>query len=108
MSLVVRSGLVSSLTIPQNTVATGVAFLRHAVAQVDRVGVFSSNETKEDISTSDLKYVLAPFYLGEVASRTRTPDPAARLPVVKEAGAMMKEGKMGYIYTLLPCYPVTL
>ena len=47
--------------------------------------MFSSNETKEDIATSDLKYVLAPFYLGEVVARTRTPDPSSRLPVVTEA-----------------------
>lgn len=69
----------------QVTVAAGVALLRHAVAQVDRAGVFSSNETKDDIATSDLKYVLAPFYLSEVVSHTRTPDPSARLPVVTEA-----------------------
>ena len=84
----------------QEKVSAGVAVLRHAVLQVDRAGVFSSNETKDDIATSDLKYVLAPFYLAEVVSRTRTPttpvdgvggggpppDPgAARLPIVAEA-----------------------
>jgi len=89
-------------------VAAGVTVLRHCVALVDRAGVFSSNETKDDIATSDLKFVLAPFYLAEVVSRTRTTPPvvvggegssggsgggggppsdpgAARLPIVAEA-----------------------
>jgi hypothetical protein len=69
----------------QDAIAAGVAVLRHAVAQVDRVGVFSTNETADDISTADLQYVLAPFYLSEVVSRTRTPDPSSRLPIVTEA-----------------------
>ena len=68
----------------QETVAAGLALLRHAVEQVDRTGVFSSNETEADIATADLKYALASFYLAEVASRVRTPDPSARLPVVTE------------------------
>lgn len=59
--------------------------LRHAVALVDRTGVFSHNEIRADVSTAHLKYALAPFYLAEVVSRTRTPDPSSRLPVVTEA-----------------------
>lgn len=65
--------------------AAGVEMLRHCVLQVDRAGVFSSNEEKDDIATADLKYMLTPFYLSEVVSRTRTPDPATRLPIVTEA-----------------------
>ena len=62
----------------------GVAALRRAVEQIDRAGVFSPNETGEDIPTAHLKYALAPFYLAEILTRVRASDPSARLPIVTE------------------------
>ena len=46
--------------------------------RIDVEGVFSKNETKDDIATADLRYLLAPFYLAEVVGSTRTRAPAAR------------------------------
>ena len=62
----------------------GVAALRRAVEQIDRAGVFSPNETAEDIPTAHLKYALAPFYLAEILTRVRASEPSARLPIVTE------------------------
>ena len=55
--------------------------------RIDVEGVFSKNETKDDIATADLRYLLAPFYLAEVVGSTRTRAPAARLPVATEASS---------------------
>lgn len=68
----------------QDTVDAGVAALRRAVEQIDRAGVFSPNETAEDIPTAHLKYALAPFYLAEILTRVRASEPSARLPIVTE------------------------
>jgi hypothetical protein len=57
------------------------------VNRIDVEGVFSKNETKDDIATADLRYLLAPFYLAEVVGSTRTRAPAARLPVATEASS---------------------
>ena len=57
--------------------STGTAALRASVIAIERAGVFSANETKDDIATGDLKYFLAPFYLSEVRARVapQTPIP---------------------------------
>eukprot|EP00455_Lapot_gusevi_P028441 TRINITY_DN3036_c0_g2_i3.p1 TRINITY_DN3036_c0_g2~~TRINITY_DN3036_c0_g2_i3.p1 ORF type:complete len:397 (+),score=77.17 TRINITY_DN3036_c0_g2_i3:60-1250(+) len=34
--------------------------------RTQQMGVFSSNETLDDVSTADLKYVLVPYFLGEI------------------------------------------
>ena len=68
----------------QDTVDAGVAALRRAVEQIDRAGVFSPDETAEDIPTAHLKYALAPFYLAEILTRVRASEPSARLPIVTE------------------------
>jgi len=55
-----------------DALASGAAAMRHAVARVDVEGVFSRDETKDDVPTENLRYVLAPWYLAELASRAPT------------------------------------
>jgi len=68
--------------------ASGAAAMRHAVARVDVEGVFSRNETKDDVPTENLRYALAPWYLAELASRAPTRDAAAREHALVEVSAM--------------------
>ena len=52
---------------------------------MDSAGVFSRGETKDDIATRDLRYLLTHHYVAELASRARAADPALRLRNVVEA-----------------------
>ena len=70
--------------------ASGAAAMRHAVARVDVEGVFSRNETKDDVPTENLRYALAPWYLAELASRAPTRDAAAREHALVEVSAMFE------------------
>ena len=45
---------------------------------VDRAGLFSKNEDKEDLQTSSLQYLLIPFLKGELLSASRATVPAER------------------------------
>ncbi len=49
----------------QEALTAGVGALRAAAAAVQRLALFSSNETLDDVATADLKYLLVPFYLAE-------------------------------------------
>ena len=71
-----------------DALASGAAAMRHAVARMDIEGVFSRDETKDDVPTENLRYVLAPWYLAELASRAPTRDPAAREQALVEVSAM--------------------
>ena len=63
----------------------GAVQLRRAAAMVDSLGLFSPNEEAEDIPTSDLKYLLLPFYRGELAAQTRARDPLSRAAALADA-----------------------
>ena len=46
----------------QDGIRTGVDLLRRCDEMVSKLGLFSPNETKEDVSTANLKYLLVcPF-----------------------------------------------
>ena len=36
---------------------------------ISKLGLFLSNETKDDIRTTNLKYLLVPFYLAELTEK---------------------------------------
>ena len=69
----------------QDEIASGLTALRAAASKVDSAGVFSRGETKDDIATRDLRYLLTHHYVAELASRARAADPALRLRNVVEA-----------------------
>ncbi|KAK9708767.1 Type 2A phosphatase-associated protein 42 [Basidiobolus ranarum] len=56
--------------------------------QVRKAGVFSSNETLEDMKTSDLKYFLLEYYLGELSLKTVGPE---RFVLVEKAKSHFEE-----------------
>eukprot|EP00913_Durusdinium_trenchii_P013321 g12503.t1 len=57
--------------------------LKHIAAQVMQLRLFSPNEELDDISTTDLKYLLVPYMLAEVVAATREME--KRLPSLREA-----------------------
>ncbi|RKO93001.1 TAP42-like protein [Blyttiomyces helicus] len=63
----------------QKDVKEAVRAFTRCAALVRSLGVFSSNETLEDINTSDLRYLLVDAYLGEVALKIVDSDRAKTL-----------------------------
>jgi immunoglobulin-binding protein 1 len=55
---------------------------------VSKLGLFSTNETKEDVSTANLKYLLVPYYLGEITEKIAQED---RIPILKASQNHLKE-----------------
>ncbi|XP_057441308.1 PP2A regulatory subunit TAP46-like [Lotus japonicus] len=74
----------------QKVVKKGYETLQKCEDMVNKLGLFSSNETKEDISTGNLKYILAlvPFYLAEMTEQIAQDD---RIQIVKASQTKLKE-----------------
>ncbi|CAA7024757.1 unnamed protein product [Microthlaspi erraticum] len=72
----------------QDVVKKGCGMLHKCEDMVGKLGLFSSNETKEDISTNNLKYLLVPYYLAELTEKVIQED---RIPIVKVSHAKLKE-----------------
>ncbi|GJN07045.1 hypothetical protein PR202_ga24834 [Eleusine coracana subsp. coracana] len=80
--------LASSSSLDQEGIRKGVDLLRRCDEMVSKLGLFSSNETKDDVSTTNLKYLLVPYYLGEMTEQTAQED---RIPILKESQDHLKE-----------------
>ncbi|GJN13837.1 hypothetical protein PR202_gb00585 [Eleusine coracana subsp. coracana] len=80
--------LASSSSLDQEGIRKGVHLLRRCDEMVSKLGLFSSNETKDDVSTTNLKYLLVPYYLGEMTEQTAQED---RIPILKESQDHLKE-----------------
>lgn len=79
---------VSESTVDQETVKKGCEILTQCEEMISKLGLFSTNETKDDISTTNLKYLLVLFYLGELKEKVAQDD---RIQVLKVAQAKLKE-----------------
>ena len=62
----------------QKRIGEGLALCEATLVQVEAHAIFSTNEVADDINTGDLKYLLLPFYRGElllkVCDQTKRPD----------------------------------
>ena len=67
----------------QKRVGEGLALCEASLVQVESESIFSSNELGEDINTGDLKYLLLPFWRGELLLRVC--DQAKRREALREA-----------------------
>jgi immunoglobulin-binding protein 1 len=87
-----RSPLPSSSPAYQAQVEEALSALRQAAAQASAAGVFSANETLDDVATADLKYLLIDALLGDLAGRraSTSTEPAARVVVVRDAEAHLR------------------
>ncbi|EIW84887.1 TAP42-like protein [Coniophora puteana RWD-64-598 SS2] len=71
----------------QAAVSAAISDLRALQADVSALSLFSSNESLRDISTRHLPYLAIPFVYAEIVTRRFTPEPDARLEVVRVAQA---------------------
>ncbi|KAE8681388.1 PP2A regulatory subunit TAP46 [Hibiscus syriacus] len=72
----------------QDLVKKACEVLAKCEDMVNKLGLFSSNETKDDISTSNLKYILVPFYLAELTEKLAGDE---RIQILKISQAKLKE-----------------
>ncbi|KAJ0989388.1 hypothetical protein J5N97_007744 [Dioscorea zingiberensis] len=80
--------MASDSTIDQETLRKGIEALRLCDDRVSKLGLFSSNESKDDVSTANLKYLLVPCYLGELLEKAVQDE---RLQVLKKSQDQLKE-----------------
>jgi len=67
-----------------------VRWLQSCSSMVATLGLFSSNEQAEDIATADLKYLLVPYLLGDLLSRSTTKDIHKRTGLLNEAATCVQ------------------
>lgn len=75
-------------TVDQDKLKKACDILRQCNSMIDQLGLFSPNEGKEDISTTDLKYLLVPYYRGELTEKIHNSN---RLQIIKTSQAHLKE-----------------
>ncbi|KAH9621522.1 hypothetical protein KSS87_019335 [Heliosperma pusillum] len=80
--------LASDSSIDQESIRKGCQLLQQCDEMIAKLGLFSSNETKDDISTANLKYLLVPYYLGELMEKLQEED---RLQILKASQVKFKE-----------------
>ncbi|KAJ4957318.1 hypothetical protein NE237_014101 [Protea cynaroides] len=80
--------MASESGVDQGTLRKGYEALQQCEEMISQLGMFSANETKDDISTTNLKYLLVPFYLGELMEKVAQED---RIQVLKISRARLKE-----------------
>ncbi|KAK1274812.1 PP2A regulatory subunit TAP46 [Acorus gramineus] len=78
----------SDSSVDQETLKRAIEALHRCDEMVSKLGLFSANETKNDVSTANLKYLLVPFYLGELTEKVAHGD---RLQVIKISQDRFKE-----------------
>ncbi|KAK4273880.1 hypothetical protein QN277_017191 [Acacia crassicarpa] len=72
----------------QELVRKGCEALGKCEDMINKLGLFSANETKDDISTTSLKYILVPFYLAELTEKIAQDD---RIQILKASQAKLKD-----------------
>ncbi|XVF50959.1 hypothetical protein PTKIN_Ptkin04bG0145600 [Pterospermum kingtungense] len=72
----------------QDLVKKGCEALEKCEDMISKLGLFSSNETKDDISTTNLKYLVGPFYLAELTEKLAQDD---RVQILKTSQAKLRE-----------------
>ncbi|XP_020584807.1 PP2A regulatory subunit TAP46 [Phalaenopsis equestris] len=78
----------SDSSVDQEQLRKGIEALRSCDEMVSKLGLFSSNETVDDVSTTNLKYILVPFYLGELTEKLAKDD---RIEIIRRSYAQFKE-----------------
>lgn len=80
--------MASESSVDQETIKKGCQVLQQCEDMIGKLGLFSTNETKDDIGTANLKYLLVPYYLGELTEKVSQDD---RIQILKAAQAKLKE-----------------
>ncbi|RZC07246.1 hypothetical protein D0Y65_014552 [Glycine soja] len=84
----IHNSATATASAADQVVKKGCEALHRCEDMVNNLGLFSPNETKEDISTTNLKYILVPFYLAELTEKLAQDD---RIHILKASQAKLKE-----------------
>ncbi|KAL5998906.1 PP2A regulatory subunit tap46 [Asimina triloba] len=80
--------LASESTVDQEMMKKAYKILHQCDEMVSKLGIFSANESKDDVGTANLKYLLVPFYLGELTEKIAQED---RIQALKISQGRLKE-----------------
>jgi hypothetical protein len=69
----------------RDDLSSAIQGYNNCLEQISRLSLFSPNETAEDISTSDLPYLLVNYYLAELIQKRSSPTPQSRRAIVSSA-----------------------
>ncbi|KAH0772413.1 hypothetical protein KY290_009550 [Solanum tuberosum] len=61
--------IASESSVDRDLVKKGCELLRQCEEMISKLGLFSLNETIDDIITANLKYILVPYYLAELTEK---------------------------------------
>ncbi|EJD53163.1 hypothetical protein AURDEDRAFT_81407 [Auricularia subglabra TFB-10046 SS5] len=75
----------------QELVASALSDLHALADRVSSLGLFSSNETLEDLTARDMLYLFVPFVLSELEGRVRTTDPQDRMLHLRNAQRLLEQ-----------------
>ncbi|KAL5720893.1 PP2A regulatory subunit tap46 [Ranunculus cassubicifolius] len=84
----VHAAASESSSVDQDVLRKSVEALEKCDDMISKLGLFSTNETKEDINTAHLKYMLVPYYLAELTEKIEQDD---RVQVLKVSQKKLKE-----------------
>ncbi|KAJ8131515.1 hypothetical protein O1611_g2114 [Lasiodiplodia mahajangana] len=82
-----RLAVEASMTFPisQEDVTAALEAYETCVKITEKISLFSNNESLEDIATSDLPYLLVPYYIAELHQKVATRSPIDRKKVLSSA-----------------------
>lgn len=80
--------MASESVVDQETLRKGCEALRQCEEMISKLGLFSANETRDDISTANLKYILVSYYLAELTEKLTQDD---RIQILTSSQAKLKE-----------------
>ncbi|KAG5220903.1 serine threonine protein phosphatase pp2a-associated protein [Salix suchowensis] len=87
---------VSTNSFEQNIVQSCLSDLKLLQSRITGLGLFSPNETIEDISTRDLVYLLVPYIYAQVIERMRTTEREDRLASLAQAQVCLAKDRELY------------
>ncbi|URE25505.1 PP2A regulatory subunit [Musa troglodytarum] len=84
----------SESSVDREALRKGIQTLRRCDEMISKLGLFSSNETKDDVSTANLKYLLVPFYIGELTEKVAEDDRLKEFISICEALELIPEEEL--------------
>ncbi|KAK4126223.1 TAP42-like protein [Parathielavia appendiculata] len=84
----------------QATVSSAVKLYQECLSLIDALSLFSPNESLEDLSTTDLPFLLTNFHLAELTQKLSSPSPQEHVQERKSLLASAREAYERYLHLL--------
>jgi len=75
----------------QELVSSSLSDLRRLSARISSLGLFSPNETVDDLTTRDMVYLFVPYALSELVGRVRSTDHQERRELLRQSFAYLSQ-----------------